>query len=224
MSSPDAHRWSAREDQGADGPAHELKNLLAVILGVCESLAEGGAGEQAELAKVAALAAERAGALVTRLEGRRTPESQPCARTPAVPVFGDGRTILVVEDDPNLLKLMTGAFERAGFKTFSARNGRLGVQLVRALKPDLMVTDIVMPEKEGIATIIEAKAAAPDTAVIAISGGGAYGRSDNFLQWAEELGADRVMAKPFPMSQLLQAAHSVLDRGGAPQGVRTATG
>lgn len=87
-----------------------------------------------------------------------------------------------------------------------------------------MVTDIVMPEKEGIATIIEAKAAAPDTAVIAISGGGAYGRSDNFLQWAEELGADRVMAKPFPMSQLLQAAHSILDRGGAPQGVRTATG
>ena len=78
-----------------------------------------------------------------------------------------------------------------------------------------MVTDIVMPEKEGIATIIEARALAPDTAVIAISGGGAYGRSDNYLQWAEELGADEAMAKPFPMSQLLTAARLVLERRGA---------
>jgi len=48
--------------------------------------------------------------------------------------------------------------------------------------------------------------------VIAISGGGTYGRVGNFLQWAEELGADEVMAKPFPMSQLLTAARVVLDR------------
>ena len=113
-----------------------------------------------------------------------------------------------------ITKLMTGAFARAGFKAYSARNGRLGVQLARSLKPDLIVTDIVMPEKEGIATIIEAKAASPDTAVIAISGGGAYGRTDNFLQWAEQLGADEAMAKPFPMSQLLSAARLVLERRG----------
>jgi DNA-binding response OmpR family regulator len=84
-----------------------------------------------------------------------------------------------------------------------------------------MVTDIVMPEKEGIATIIEAKQVAPNTGVIAISGGGQYGRTGNFLQWAEELGADEVMAKPFPMSQLLTAARVVLDRK-APPAARSA--
>lgn len=199
----------------APGPAetqasatHELKNLLAVILGVCESLADA-AGPDGELARVGILAAEKAGAVVSRLQN----EARARAPLPAVcPTDGAGRTVLVVDDDPDLLKMITGAFARAGFRPYSARNGRLGVQLAKALKPDLLVTDIVMPEKEGIATIIEARAVAPDTAVIAISGGGAYGRSGSFLQWAEELGADEVMAKPFPMSQLLNAARLVLER------------
>ena len=136
-------------------------------------------------------------------------------------------SIQMVFSDPGpavLLRLITTAFTRAGFKTYSARNGRLAVQLIRALKPDLMVTDIVMPEKEGIATIIEVKVASPDTSVIAISGGGAYGRSGNFLQWAEELGADEVMAKPFPMAELLSAARVVLDRKSAPNAGRAASG
>ena len=208
----------------ASTPAHDLKNLLAVILGVCESLADRAepGSEDAELAHVGLLAAEKAGRLVSRLQGEA---ARPAGHAPAlVQPEGEGRTVLVVEDDPELLKLMTAAFARAGFKAYSARNGRLGVQLLRALEPDLMVTDIVMPEKEGIATIIEAKATAPDTAVIAISGGGAYGRSGNFLQWAEELGADEAMAKPFPMSQLLSAARVVLERKGDQKAARAATG
>jgi CheY-like chemotaxis protein len=194
---------------------HDLKNLLAVVLGVCESLSESldPASEHGELARVGLLAAERAGRLAHQMlvEPPRptTPELVPQPE-------GQGRTVLVVEDDPDLLRLITGAFARAGFKAYSARNGRLALQLLRALEPDLMVTDIVMPEKEGIATIIEAKQAAPNTSVIAISGGGQYGRTGNFLQWAEELGADQVMAKPFPMSALLSAARAVLDRKASP--------
>jgi CheY-like chemotaxis protein len=206
-------RTSAAVEPAAT-PAHDLKNLLAVMMGVYESLADGvdPRSEHGELARVGLLAAEKAGALVEKLQDEivTAPPAPPPVLVPQPE--GQGRTVLVVEDDADLLKLMTAAFARAGFKAYSARNGRLGVQLLRALKPDLMVTDIVMPEKEGIATIIEAKAVAPDTAVIAISGGGAYGRSCNFLQWAEELGADEAMAKPFPMSQLLTAARVVLDR------------
>lgn len=208
----------------APSAAHDLTNLLAVILGVCESLADRAqpGSEDAELATVGLLAAEKAGRLVARLQGEA---ARPAGHAPAlVQPEGQGRTVLVVEDDDELLKLMTAAFARAGFKAYSARNGRLGVQLLRALKPDLMVTDIVMPEKEGIATIIEAKTTAPDTAVIAISGGGAYGRSGNFLQWAEELGADEAMAKPFPMSQLLSAARVVLERKDGAKAARAATG
>lgn len=73
MSPPEPRTGPNNRDRDSENPAHELKNLLAVILGVCESLAEGGAGEQAELAKVGALAAEKAGALVNRIEGQRSP-------------------------------------------------------------------------------------------------------------------------------------------------------
>lgn len=228
MPSPKVLDWPLQSSDTPSDPAHELKNLLGVLMGVCESLGDGldSRAEQAELARVGMLAAEKAAKLVTRLQCETRPRlATPIAtQPPPAETDGEGRTVLVVDDDPDLLKLITAAFARAGFKAYSARNGRLAVQLVRALKPDLMVTDIVMPEKEGIATIIEAKAAAPDTAVIAISGGGAYGRSGNFLQWAEELGADEVMAKPFPMSQLLTAARVVLDRRGAPAVARAATG
>lgn len=217
-------RATSPGEAGAD-PAHDLKNLLGVLMGVCESLAEGrdSRAEQVDLARVGLLAAEKAAGLVDRIQrdGRARPATP---SEPAQASDGQDRTVLVVDDDPDLLKLITTAFARAGFKAYSARNGRLAVQLVRALQPDLMVTDIVMPEKEGIATIIEVKAASPDTSVIAISGGGAYGRSGNFLQWAEELGADEVMAKPFPMSQLLTAARVVLGRKGAPNAARAATG
>jgi CheY-like chemotaxis protein len=207
----------------AGGPAHDLQNLLAVILGVCESLAEDfdKGSEQAELARVALLAAERAGGLVgkLRLDPRQPraiagpPQAWPA--TAAAQPDGAGASVLIVEDDPDLLQLMTQAFLRAGFDTHAASNGRLGVRMLGDLQPDLMITDIVMPEMEGIATIIEAKRCSPDTRVIAISGGGKFGRSDNFLQWAEELGADEVLAKPFAMSSLIVAARVVIDRAAA---------
>ena len=226
MPSPQILDRTSPSGEPAASPAHDLRNLLAVIMGVCEALADrvDPSSEQGELAQVGLLAAQKAGALVTRIQDEAAAPRPVTAPVLVPQPEGQGRTVLVVEDDPDLLKLITTAFARAGFKAYSARNGRLGVQLLRALKPDLMVTDIVMPEKEGIATIIEAKAAAPNTAVIAISGGGAYGRSENFLQWAEELGADEAMAKPFPMSQLLTAARVVLDRKGAPNAAQAATG
>lgn len=121
-------------------------------------------------------------------------------------------SVLVVEDDPTLLRLITQGFSRAGFEAYAAPNGRLALQLVSTLKPDLMVTDIVMPEKEGLATILEAKRAAPGMAVIAMSGGGCYGRTGNFLHWAAELGADAALAKPFAMDELLSAARAALRR------------
>jgi len=119
-------------------------------------------------------------------------------------------TVLVVEDDPHLLRLITRGFSHAGFRAFAAPDGRLALQLVAALEPDLMVTDIVMPEKEGLATIMEARQIAPSMAVVAMSGGGCYGRAGNFLQWAAQLGADAALAKPFGMSELLEVAHRVL--------------
>jgi CheY-like chemotaxis protein len=193
--------------------ARDLKDLLAVIIGVCESLADNlkDSPTHAELARIGALAADRAAGLAADLVAA---EPAPGEGAPALPrpANGNGLRVLLVEDDPDLLTLLTAAFNREGYQTFSAPNGRMGVQMLQRLKPDLMVTDIVMPEMEGIGAILEARRSTPSTRVIAISGGGQYGRSHNFLEWASELGADEVLAKPFRMSSLITAARVVLDR------------
>jgi CheY-like chemotaxis protein len=202
-------------DTCAGAAARDLYELLAVIIGVCESLAEGltQAPQHAELARVGRLAADRAAGLVAGLKPSQLAGLAANAQAEtAVPSAATARKVLLVEDDADLLMLLTAAFAREGFQTYSAKNGRIGIELLRSLKPDLMVTDIVMPEMEGIAAILEARRSSPATKVIAISGGGHYGRSQNFLVWAHELGADEVLAKPFRMSSLITAARVVLDR------------
>ena len=201
-----AETSAAAPSEGAS--TRDLYELLAVIIGVCESLAENlsDCPQHAELARVGVLAADRAAELVAGLK------AFPANTGELAPAQERARTVLVVEDDPDLLMLLTAAFVREGFQAYSAKNGRLGVEMLQAIKPDLMVTDIVMPEMEGIGAILEARRSSPTTKVIAISGGGHYGRSQNFLVWAHELGADEVLAKPFRMSSLITAARVVLDR------------
>lgn len=199
--------------------AHDLRNLLAVILGVCESLVErcDAGAEAGELARVALLAAQRAGRLADRIQDSAVPPRHAPA---LVRPEGPAETVLLIDDDANLLQLMTAAFARAGYKVYAASNGREGVRLLGQVQPDLVVTDIVMPEKEGIAVIIEVRALAPAAGLIAISGGGAYGRAGNFLQWAAELGANAALAKPFLMSELVATARQVLDLKGQRAAVR----
>jgi len=144
-----------------------------------------------------------------------TAESTPALHHEGATARAAAATVLVVEDDPTLLRLITQGFARAGFQAHAAPNGRVALEMVAALEPDLMVTDIVMPEKEGLATIVEARQAAPRMAVIAMSGGGCYGRTGNFLHWAAELGADAALPKPFSMDELLTAAAGVLARQAA---------
>ena len=197
------------------GSGRDLYDLIAVILGVCQALSETleDSPQHAELARVALLAADRAADLAANLRDPAPPYSMgahPMLIGDPSPAGERPRRVLVVEDDPDLLTLLSAAFMREGFQTFSAKNGRVGVEMLRTLQPDLMVTDIVMPEMEGIGTIMEARRSSPDTKVIAISGGGHYGRSQNFLVWANELGADEVLAKPFRMSSLIMAARVVL--------------
>ncbi|MBJ7409220.1 MAG: response regulator [Phenylobacterium sp.] len=120
-----------------------------------------------------------------------------------------GGKVLIIDDDAALLRLMSMAFQAAGFQTVAADNGRSGIRMAGAHRPDLVVTDIVMPDIEGIGAIRAIKQGARPPKVIAISGAG-RARGADYLSWARHLGADEVLAKPFRMSELMKISKSVI--------------
>src|SRR5688572_1275555 len=120
-----------------------------------------------------------------------------------------GGKVLIIDDDPALLRLMSMAFQQAGYATVAADNGRKGIRMAGAHRPDLVVTDIVMPDVEGIGAIRAIKQGARPPKVIAISGAG-RARGADYLSWAKHLGADEVLAKPFRMSELMKISQSVI--------------
>ena len=115
-----------------------------------------------------------------------------------------GQTALVIDDDAQIRRLMLRILAHAGYRAIEAPNGRLGVALFRTERPAVVVTDILMPEQEGIETIRTMRQEAPTTRIVAVSGGG-QDRNMLFLGMAMELGADAVLAKPFHPDELLAA-------------------
>jgi len=109
--------------------------------------------------------------------------------------------ILVIDDDVIVRETIAQILEDRGHRVLSAEDGKRGVAAFRAERPDLVVTDIIMPEQEGIETITEIRALAPQARIIAISGGGRIGNTD-FLKIARHLGACDVVAKPFDPDDL----------------------
>jgi DNA-binding response OmpR family regulator len=119
--------------------------------------------------------------------------------------------VLLIDDDPALLGLMAKAFIAAGYTTHTAENGRKGLLALDSYTPDLVVTDIVMPEMEGIGAILQIKRRPQPPKIIAISGAGPGGRRD-YLSWAKHLGADEVLAKPFRVSQILAISNRLIGK------------
>lgn len=115
----------------------------------------------------------------------------------------------MIDDNLELLRQMAEAFARAGYDVQVAADGQTGLSRFEAAPPDLVVTDIIMPNREGIETILSFKRLKPEVKVIAISGGYRAGPTD-FLQLAKHVGADGGLAKPFRPSALLELAASVL--------------
>ena len=118
--------------------------------------------------------------------------------------------VIVIDDDPAVRNVIVAAFTRAGCDVRSAADGRSGVKLFNALPAHLVVTDIVMPNQEGIETIMQLKRLERPPRVIAISGGGRRGGQD-FLTWARHLGADAILPKPFRTSELIELARTLLE-------------
>jgi CheY-like chemotaxis protein len=117
--------------------------------------------------------------------------------------------ILVVDDEDAIRQLVKTVLEKAGYVVMEASNGKEASQLLDHLVPDLLITDLFMPEKEGIELIQEVRRRHPKMPIIAISGAQA-GQSELYLKMARSLGADYILAKPFPLSTLFQTVKQAL--------------
>ena len=116
--------------------------------------------------------------------------------------------ILVIDDDPQIRTLLTRVFTSSGHDVRAAENGAVGVKMLGEEHADLMVTDLLMPEKEGLETIMEVKRDFPDMKIVAISGGDRDGC--DFLPMTKPLGADHSLRKPFSISEISQIVEDLL--------------
>ena len=118
--------------------------------------------------------------------------------------------ILVLDDEPSILLMIKKMLEREGHEVDLALNGREGMELFEKNQPDLLITDIIMPEKEGLETIFELRKKHPKLKIIAISGGGRIG-PDGYLPGAKLLGADLTFPKPLVQKEFLEGVSSLLN-------------
>lgn len=118
--------------------------------------------------------------------------------------------ILLIEDEQQVRDLIHLVLERAGHEVVDAPDGSAGAALFRKRPADLIITDILMPVKEGLAVIRELKHDYPSTPILAMSGGSSRTEYDP-LPVAEMLGADRTMSKPLDMQALVRAVQELLD-------------
>ena len=117
--------------------------------------------------------------------------------------------ILIIEDQAEVRELLNALLSRSGHCVREARDGREGIHSFRTFPADLIITDLIMPRKEGLETIIDLRQEFPDLKIIAISGGGRDSR-ENYLKTAELCGASRIFHKPFDNDELLAAVDELL--------------
>lgn len=118
------------------------------------------------------------------------------------------KRVLVVEDEPTVRMLLAKWMERAGYAVATACNGVEGLALARQERYDLVITDLVMPEREGIEMISELRREGLTDRVLAVSGAGPA--AGDYLRAAELLGADRTLRKPFGAKELLAVVDELL--------------
>lgn len=118
--------------------------------------------------------------------------------------------ILIIDDEHNILLMLKKMLERAGYEIDLASNGEEGLRLFRNTPSDLVITDIIMPEKEGLETIREMRKMQPKTKIIAMSGGGKIS-ADNYLETAKIFGASRIIEKPFTQQAMVSTVKELLE-------------
>ena len=119
--------------------------------------------------------------------------------------------ILVVDDDRDVRDMLQRLLERAHYEVETAEDGRQALRMFQEKTYDVVITDILMPEKDGIETIIEIRRDFPEAKIIAISGGGDI--DPNFyLHLSSQFGVSRTLTKPFEREDLLASVRELMDQ------------
>jgi CheY-like chemotaxis protein len=117
--------------------------------------------------------------------------------------------VLVIDDDANVRATIRHVLSRENYRVQCATDGVGGLRIFREFAPDVVITDLIMPQQDGLVTIEEIKRERRAIGIIAISGGGRVGNMD-MLRMAKRMGADHVLAKPFSAADLLRTVRTAL--------------
>jgi DNA-binding response OmpR family regulator len=118
--------------------------------------------------------------------------------------------ILLVEDDDQLRGMLKLLLTSAGYEVSEATNGKRVCDMHQQQRFDLVITDLVMPDIDGLAVIMELRRIDRDVRIIAMSGGG-QGKGEDYLRIAQKLGAHLTLSKPFGNQEFLEAVRLALD-------------
>ena len=117
--------------------------------------------------------------------------------------------ILIIDDNTEVLGTYSRILEHAGYEVVVTTDGKKGIRTFREKPTDLVITDIIMPEKEGLETIMELRRDFPDVKIIAISGG-AFLEPKDYLALAKQFGATCTLTKPIEQEELLETVRGCL--------------
>jgi CheY-like chemotaxis protein len=131
-------------------------------------------------------------------------------------VWGGGEvhamaTILIIDDDPQICNLLQQVLEKEGHAVHSAFNGIEGISLYRQHHPELILLDILMPEKEGLETLLDLRREFPNVMAIAMSAGSERTKI-NLLELAQQLGAQYRLTKPFQLQTVIELVNTALGK------------
>lgn len=122
------------------------------------------------------------------------------------------RRILLIDDDASIRQTLHIALTKAGYEVVDAKDGQEAMRIWRDQGMDLVITDLYMPDKNGLEVIMELRALSPSTPVIAMTHGG-RGKQMDILGDAKLLGAVRAIAKPFRLEEIVAVVDEELGKG-----------
>ena len=118
--------------------------------------------------------------------------------------------ILVVDDDSQVREVLKILLSMAGHEVYEASTAKKAIESYKQHPVDIIITDILMPDKDGLELIQEVRRLNPGAKIIAMSGGGQIG-SQEYLSWAKKFGAKHHLSKPIPRKELLEVVEAVLN-------------